>query len=147
MLHTSLQTVFFKHGTIKQTFEEFFCDLSKAFDSVNHKVFFQKLKFYGIQVKLLGWFESHLSGRKQRVVFNSHYTRNYFLSWEIVMCWILQGSVLGPLLSIIYVIDFPLNIRPISDAAHSGRFFMTLIYGYFLGICQQNTRFMKILPE
>ena len=87
---------------------------------MNHKVLFQKLKFYGIQVKLLGWFESYLNGRKQRVVLNSHYTQNYFLSWEIVKHWVPQGSVLGPLLPIIYVIDFPLNIRPISDVAHNG---------------------------
>jgi hypothetical protein len=120
MLHTSLQTVFFKHGTIKQTLEEFFCDLSTLFDSVNHKVLFQKLKFYGIQVKLLGWFESYFSDRKQRVVWNCHYTQNCFLIWEIVKHWVPQGSVLGPLLSIIYIIDFPLNIRPISDAAYNG---------------------------
>ena len=61
-----------------------FCDLSTAFYSVNHKVLFQNSKFYGIQVKLLGWFESYLSGRKQRIVWNSHYTQNCFLSWDIV---------------------------------------------------------------
>ena len=71
MLSTSLQVVFFKHGTINGTLEEFFCDLSKTFYTVHHKVLLQNLKFYSTQGKLVGWFELYWCGRKQRVVLNS----------------------------------------------------------------------------
>ena len=77
-----------------------FRDLSKAFYSVNLKVLLHKLKFYSIQGKLLGWSESYLGGRKQRVLLNSHYSQNYFFEL-IVKHGVSQGSVLGPLLFII----------------------------------------------
>jgi Reverse transcriptase (RNA-dependent DNA polymerase). len=44
-----------------------FCDLEKAFDSVNHELLLYKLEYYGIQRKILDWFKSYLVDRKQRV--------------------------------------------------------------------------------
>ena len=47
-----------------------FCDLEKAFDSVNHELLLYKLEYYGIQRKILDWFKSYLVDRKQRVYWN-----------------------------------------------------------------------------
>ena len=44
-----------------------FYDLAKAFDCVSHRLLLQNLQYYGIQGEILGWFESYLSNRKQRV--------------------------------------------------------------------------------
>ena len=79
-----------------------FLDLQKAFDTVNHNILLQKLEHYGIRGKVLDWFRSYLSSRSQNVAVNGHLS-------EIlpITCGIPQGSVLGPLLFLIYVNDLP----------------------------------------
>ena len=82
-----------------------FCDISKAFDKVWHKGLLFKLRQNGIKGNLLAWISNYLSSRKQRVQINS--STSSLLS---VNAGVPQGSVLGPLLFLVYVNDIADNL-------------------------------------
>ena len=102
--HSAEHAVIQLISQILQAFKEkdhtirIFIDLSKAFDTVNHHLLLQKLELYGIQYNNLKWFQSYLSNRKQFIKFNNKNT-----NLEIIRCGIPQGSILGPLLFLIFV--------------------------------------------
>ena len=77
-----------------------FLDLSKTFDIVNHKILLMKMYEYGITGIALRWFESYLSNRKPYVSFSNHNSESM-----LITCGVPQGSLLGPLLFLLYVND------------------------------------------
>ena len=72
--------------------------MQKAFNIVDHKILLHKLEYYGIRGVCNDWFKSYLSGRKQTVFIN-----DYNSDLMPANCGVPQGSVLRPLLFLIYI--------------------------------------------
>ena len=83
-----------------------FCDVSKAFNRVWHKGLLFKLKSAGCSSQLLEWFSSYLSNRRQRVCFKGCNS-----SWLNINGSVPQGSILGPMLFVIFINDIVKGIR------------------------------------
>jgi hypothetical protein len=92
---------------------DIFCNLHKAFDSINHDILLSKLEFYGITGTVYNLIKSYLQDRQQRVLVNSD-SNKYYSKWEPVTLGVPQGSILGPLVSLLYVNDIPNVISDVS---------------------------------
>lgn len=86
----------------------FFLGLSKAIDTIQHDILWAKLEYYGTRSLALDWFKFNLTDRTQQVCFadNSSYL-------ALILCGLLQGSILGPLILIFYINSITYNASDI----------------------------------
>ena len=85
-----------------------FLDISKAFDKVWHDGLIYKLKSYGVEKNLLNLIQNYLTNRQQRVLLNGRTSK-----LTNILAGVPQGSVLGPLLFLIYINDLPDGLKSI----------------------------------
>jgi len=91
----------------KQIVGGIFCDLSKAFDCVNHRILLSRLELYGIRGTSETLIKSYLTERYQRILIKDNTNTINYSNWERVKRGVSQGSILSPLFFLLYINDLP----------------------------------------
>ena len=92
-------------GMDKQMHAVISVDSQKAFDILDHGVLLEKMKYFGFRTFVIKWFESYLSNRKFLVCIDNIFSEAGTLKYGVP-----QGSILGPLLFLLYVNDLPQSL-------------------------------------
>ena len=116
-----IQTAFDENPTVDV--RGVFLDISKAFDKNWHDGIIFKLKAYGVEGELLSLLKNYLENREQRVVLNGQISE-----WRKIMSGVPQGSVLGPLLFLIYINDLPDGINSLCKIFADNTSFFSKVY-------------------
>jgi hypothetical protein len=92
-----------------------FCDLEKAFDSINHDILISKLNFCGVKGNTMSWFKSYLCNRYHRVILiNNANCQNHPSIWQGITYGAPQRLILGPLLFLIYINNLPKTVNDLA---------------------------------
>ncbi|CAB4037377.1 Hypothetical predicted protein, partial [Paramuricea clavata] len=92
-----------------------FLDVRKAFDSINHEILIDKMRnFFGVTGNQLRWFESYLNNRVQQCLINGQLS-----SPKKIICGVPQGSILGPLLFLLYINDMPDSLSHLTPSLYA----------------------------
>ena len=86
-----------------------FIDLKKAFDTIDHEIILRKMSYFGADQETITWFQSYLSNRTQRCNVSGGLSTP-----RTITCGVPQGSILGPLLFLMYINDLPNCLREAS---------------------------------
>ena len=138
-IHSVAQLVNFINTKMDQGFPTLatYIDFKKAFDCVQHPILLAKIREFNISQEVLAWVESYLSERRQRVLAN-----NIYSSFQTIRQGVPQGSVLGPLLYIMYANDVVKRFKNCSVAQYADD---TVLYVSDANFCKAVDKMQKDL--